>query len=373
MGGIKNPFGGGQIGTGKQIVGAGAGSLVGAGIPGMIVGGKAFDQQANPQNPDEGGPAQGGTIQNFANYAEAEYQRAKENQAALAEQQKAFGQKLADQAAGKGPSVTELQLKSAMDRGLAQQVAAARANRSVNPALAARQVNNLAAQQQAQTAQAAGIQRLQEQQQNQGQFANYLAQQEQAKQAALGYGFQGAAGLEGADSKKRSIGAAENAQNNQMIGNLLGAGASIGGAFLGGPAGAALGGKLAGGLTPQVSTQVMPAPNTGYLGANTNFYDTSDKNAKKDIKESKDTAKSFLDALKSYDYKYKDGKNGKGEQFSVMAQDLEKAGPVGANMVEESPEGKKVNYGKGFAAILAAQVEMNDRLKQIEKKYGKKG
>lgn len=319
MGGIKNPFGGGNIGLDNTIVGS------------------IFGKKDKPQ--EEAGPVPMGQFQTIAAINEQQLREQIDNQNKLAPQSGEFAAQLANQALGKAPSTTELQLKSAMDRSLAQQVAAAKANRAVNPALASRQVSNAAAQQQAQTAQAAGIQRLQEQQVQQNQFANYLAQQQQQKNALISSGLQGGQMFENADARKRAQGAAENAADKQFAGSLIGGAASV----LAGPAGS--------------------------LGATL----LSDKNTKQNIKESKDSSKSFLDALKSYNYKYKDEKNGKGEQFSVMAQDLEKAGPVGKAMVEESPEGKKVNYGKGFAAILAAQVELNQRLAEIEKKYGKKG
>jgi hypothetical protein len=52
----------------------------------------------------------------------------------------------------------------------------------------------------------------------------------------------------------------------------------------------------------------------------------SDKRAKKNIKKGDGDAKRALDSLKAYTYDYKDEKHGKGRQFGVMAQDLEKAG-----------------------------------------------
>lgn len=86
--------------------------------------------------------------------------------------------------------------------------------------------------------------------------------------------------------------------------------------------------------------------------------------------------KSFLDALQAYSYEYKDtSKPGtsEGRKLSVMAQDLEKAGPVGKSMVKPDAEGNKiVDYGAGFGAILAAQTDLNKRLSEIETKYGKK-
>lgn len=95
----------------------------------------------------------------------------------------------------------------------------------------------------------------------------------------------------------------------------------------------------------------------------------SDKNKKK---SKKTDPKSFLDALTAYSYEYKDDAKksplgGKGKFLGVMAQDLEKT-PVGKQMVQDTPQGKVVDYGKGFGAILAAQAHLNERLSQMEKK-----
>lgn len=89
--------------------------------------------------------------------------------------------------------------------------------------------------------------------------------------------------------------------------------------------------------------------------------------------------KDFLDKLTAYSYEYKasaknDPNAGHGKHLSVMAQDLEKAGPVGQSMVKQDASGvKQVDYGKGFGAILAAQVQLNERLNAIEAKKSKKG
>lgn len=100
----------------------------------------------------------------------------------------------------------------------------------------------------------------------------------------------------------------------------------------------------------------------------------SDKDEKENVKDF--NPKSFLDKLQAYSYDYKNPKKagaGEGRFLSVMAQDLEKAGPVGRSMVEVQPDGvKAVNYGKGFGAILAAQAHLNQRLSEVEKKKNKK-
>jgi len=90
----------------------------------------------------------------------------------------------------------------------------------------------------------------------------------------------------------------------------------------------------------------------------------SDENAKKEIEPT--DSKSFLDKLKAVEFEFKDPKNGEGKQLGILAQDLEKAGEVGKSMVIDTPEGKMVDFGKGFGAILAATADLNKRLSQIE-------
>jgi hypothetical protein len=110
---------------------------------------------------------------------------------------------------------------------------------------------------------------------------------------------------------------------------------------------------------------------SGILGGVGDALGLSDERQKKNIKDGDKNISQFLDALKAHSYNYKDSAFGQGEQTSVMAQDLEKT-PVGKQMVQETPAGKAVDYGKGFAAILAAQAQLNERLKKIEEKKGGK-
>lgn len=102
----------------------------------------------------------------------------------------------------------------------------------------------------------------------------------------------------------------------------------------------------------------------------------SDRTAKKDIKSASKDIKEFLGALEASKYKYKEPNKpgrGQGEFVSVMAQELEKT-KLGKSMVGKDAEGvKNVDYGKGFGAILAAQVELNKRLAELESKTKKKG
>lgn len=101
-------------------------------------------------------------------------------------QQRQFGQQLAQNATSGAAPVTSAMLNQATDRQLSQQYGAMQANRSVNPALAQRQFAQSAAQQHQATAQAAGVQGLQENQMNQQAFQNYLNSAYGAEQGAIG-------------------------------------------------------------------------------------------------------------------------------------------------------------------------------------------
>jgi hypothetical protein len=93
----------------------------------------------------------------------------------------------------------------------------------------------------------------------------------------------------------------------------------------------------------------------------------SDIRAKTNISPGAGEVESFLDALNSYKYEYKDpaGSDEAGMFVGVMAQDLEKS-PMGASFVKDTPKGKMVDYGHGLAAILASQANIHDRLRHLE-------
>jgi len=93
----------------------------------------------------------------------------------------------------------------------------------------------------------------------------------------------------------------------------------------------------------------------------------SDIRAKTNISPGAGEVESFLDALNSYKYEYKDpaAADETGMFVGVMAQDLEKT-PMGASFVKDTPRGKMVDYGHGLAAILASQANIHDRLRHLE-------
>lgn len=90
----------------------------------------------------------------------------------------------------------------------------------------------------------------------------------------------------------------------------------------------------------------------------------SDKRMKKNITSGDKDVASFLDKIPAKKYDYKDEANGKGKQFGLLAQDLEKH-PVGKAMIIETPKGKAVDYAKGLATMLAAQSFLHKKLKKI--------
>lgn len=75
----------------------------------------------------------------------------------------------------------------------------------------------------------------------------------------------------------------------------------------------------------------------------------------------------FLSNLTGYKYKYK---GDDAEKMGVMAQDLEQT-PSGAEMVLDTPAGKMVDTAELLNGLLATNINLNERLKELEKKYAK--
>lgn len=90
----------------------------------------------------------------------------------------------------------------------------------------------------------------------------------------------------------------------------------------------------------------------------------SDERAKKNVKPGDADAKKALGRLNAVSYDYKDDRNGKGKQFGIMAQDLEKAG-LGHAVIDTSG-GKLVHAGKAAAAALGLAASMHRRLNALE-------
>lgn len=94
----------------------------------------------------------------------------------------------------------------------------------------------------------------------------------------------------------------------------------------------------------------------------------SDRRLKTDIKgDDNDRTKSraILKAIEPYTYKYKDPRFGEGEQYGVLAQDMEKAGL--GHAVMNTPYGKMVHAGKAATAGLALTASLAKRVDELEK------
>ena len=107
----------------------------------------------------------------------------------------------------------------------------------------------------------------------------------------------------------------------------------------------------------------------GMIGTALGTWARSDVRAKTSISPGSGEVESFLDALNSYKYEYKDpsGSDEAGMFVGVMAQDLEKTA-MGSSFVKDTPNGKMVDYGHGLAAILASQANIHDRIRHLEER-----
>jgi hypothetical protein len=93
----------------------------------------------------------------------------------------------------------------------------------------------------------------------------------------------------------------------------------------------------------------------------------SDINAKENIEPGSEAIDEFFKELTVNEYDYKEPeKFGEGKHFGPMAQDLEKS-EVGETMVEETPEGKMVDYEKGLPIMMAAIKELYDEVEGMKR------
>lgn len=96
----------------------------------------------------------------------------------------------------------------------------------------------------------------------------------------------------------------------------------------------------------------------------------SDEDNKEHVGDGSDQIRGFLDSVQPHSYDYKDEYKenplaGDGEYVTPMAQELEQT-ELGKDMVHDTPDGKVVDYGKGFGTLLAGMADVNKRLSAIE-------
>jgi len=270
------------------------------------------------------------------------------------EQQK-FENNLAAQASGTAPTFIEPLLASNNSKGLQQLLSQARSARGFNPNVVNRNAEVAQAALARQQAQSDSISKLQAQQQQQAAYGDYLKGQQAGLVGQYG-------GQVAAETQSQAVQQAQQARGDATTGGILN---TIGAAAASGAGGAQNSTAPASLTTP--SSSAVPS----YRLQPT--WEGSDRNIKTDIKPK--SPSSFLDHLQSYEYKYKKPDMpgaGHGNFVSVMAQDLEKAGPVGRSMVQNTPEGKMVDYGKGFGVMLAAMADLHERQKKLEEWKGGK-
>jgi hypothetical protein len=245
------------------------------------------------------------------------------------------------QAAGQGPSLADAQLKAASNRNLSQMMAAASASRGGNAGLQQRQVRQQGAQAGREVAETSAINRMQEQQQARNMLANQLNSQQQMAGANVRDYTTG--GLQAATDPYKLLSQFEETRFAQDVARRNG-----------------------------VKEQQSAIQGGGMQAASTigSMFAGSDERGKENIKPADKKVQAFLDALSAKSYNYKDtNKPGtaEGTRTGIMAQDLERS-DMGKELVTDTPSGKMVNTQQGFGAVLAAQSELNKRLKALEGK-----
>lgn len=247
-------------------------------------------------------------------------------------------QQLQDQAAGRGPSLAQMQLQQGTDRNMSQAMAL---GQSMHGAGAAGMRKGIAGQQAGMAQGMAGdsaMLRLQEQMAARGQLGTELGQTRSADQNFAGMGMQNQqfnagqmnAGLTGNADRAASAAQAQaklDIEREKLLNDQAAKASPMG----------AIGGILAAFSDERLKTDVQPAESSLYA---------------------------FLDKLGAHEYEYKNPKHGD-RRVSPMAQELEKT-DLGKAFVFEAGPGKAVDYGKGFGTMLASQAALHKRLKALE-------
>jgi hypothetical protein len=131
------------------------------------------------------------------------------------------------------------------------------------------------------------------------------------------------------------------------------------------------------GLYPNLYQAPNQPPQLGQLGASQQYAQgpqilgqtSANVLSDEDEKTQTQPVGDMLDQLHAYQYRYKDPSMAgaaPGRHVGVMAQDLEKT-PLGASMVEDTPQGKRVHYGMALGTMMAGQAYLNERLNEHEK------
>ena len=281
------------------------------------------------------------------------------------------------QAAGQGPSLANAQLRQATDRNISQSMALQNSARGGNPAMAARNIGNQAANLNQQAAGQSAINRMQEQATAREQLASVLGA---GRAADIGLATSDAGFAQQSGLANQDAGLRQTAMNDDMSRYYNTAGMTIeqqqiannilleqlrGNQSLG------VAGIKAGVDAGNAANEANLLTGGLAAGGSVAAAALSDKRAKKNISGvSDDSMDEFLDALEGRNFSYKDSRNGEGRRVGIMAQDIEGT-DIGSTFVRETPEGKKLDMAGGFGAVLAALGELNQRLDEIDGTSGK--
>jgi hypothetical protein len=184
------------------------------------------------------------------------------------------------------------------------------------------------------------------------QNAAMAARQAMMNGARLGYGMSGqaaTAGLQERNQAAQQYAALLQALRGQDLQAALGGRQTAVGGY-----GAALGNPA-----PTAWSQMGPAVSAG-LG----YAAMSDERAKKDVEDGDEEANRLMRGLKAHRFRYKDERNGAGEQLGVMAQALERAGAK--HTVIDTPRGKMVDGAKLATTNTAMLSALERRVRKLE-------
>jgi len=92
----------------------------------------------------------------------------------------------------------------------------------------------------------------------------------------------------------------------------------------------------------------------------------SDVNMKQDIEGGDESIENMMDNLDAYDFDYRPETGIEGRHNGVMAQDLERS-ELGGSFVEDTDEGKMVDYAEAAPTMMAGLANTNKRLRKLEK------
>lgn len=299
-------------------------------------------------------------------------------------QQLAAISRLNDASQGKGPSAAGAQLQQGVDASLrAQQAMAASRSTGGSGALAARSVANQGSAMQGQAALQAAVLKAQEQQAAQAQYAQALQGmrsqdfQSAAAQAQLNQqtnlanaGFLQQAGLANQQAALTQTGL-NDAQMRALLGMQMSSEEADREAMMA--------------YNQKEVARFNAGQEKGARDVDRNYkiggtalqmaggFLTSDENAKEDVQPADDKIRQMLETIGAHDYQYKDPDApgaAPGRHVSPMAQELERT-DAGRGAVVDTPDGKKVDYGRLTGVNLAAAAHLNKRLESVESRLAK--